>query len=230
MSQLKEQLTTQNVIIGLLTLAVIYLMYVNYNRNCDEKYGNIKSEYKVSTGFVDLIQGNTNPTVAGGVDLVYTDNNGNLSKYSSIPLVPSGTIVAFNGSTVPTGWVLCDGTKYDRVTGLSVTATTSVSGNIVQAPDLRGRFILAAGAGTGLTSRTLGGTGGAETHTLSIDEMPAHDHSYNTHTHYSSIYGGFSGGSNRQSLDNGISTGSKGGSQPHNNMPPFYVLTYIMKL
>ena len=64
-----------------------------------------------------------------------------------------GIIVAFSGdvSGIPQGWALCDGTN--------------------GTPDLRGRFILGAGQGTGLTERKLKDNGGEEMHTLTIDEI-----------------------------------------------------------
>jgi microcystin-dependent protein len=60
----------------------------------------------------------------------------------------------------PEGWALCDGTVV----------------NGYPTPDLRGRFILGAGEGAGLTMRKVGAVGGAETHVLTDEEMPAHAH------------------------------------------------------
>ena len=130
----------------------------------------------------------------------------------------------------------------------------------VQTPDLRGRFILGSGTGviynkvqdtykettTPLTERKLNERDGVEKVALSIDEMPAHKH------YYAQAYGwednkleskdvtypddsGTSGNifSNDQA-EYGASrtpnTSSTGKNKPHENMPPFYVLTYIMKL
>ena len=50
-------------------------------------------------------------------------------------------------------------------------------------PDLRGRSPVGAGAGTGLTTRALGATGGAETHQLVTGEIPAHNHTDSGHSH-----------------------------------------------
>ncbi len=75
--------------------------------------------------------------------------------------MPIGGIIMWSGATPPTNWGLCDGSTY---------------GSVVS-PDLRGRFVLSSGQGSGLTNRTLGQTGGAETHTLTVAEMPAHNHS-----------------------------------------------------
>lgn len=60
--------------------------------------------------------------------------------------VPSGVIVAFYGTIVPEGWVLCDG----RTTARGVTT-----------PDLRDRFILGLDPSTG----AVGERGGAASHT-----------------------------------------------------------------
>lgn len=118
---------------------------------------------------------------------------------------PQGGIIIWSGliPNIPTGWALCDG--------------------IAGRPDLRNRFVLGSGGRYAHQQ-----TGGAETHTLSINEMPAHDHYYNT------SQGGidFGSGSSRNSNTNhyGSSTGQTGGNMAHNNMPPFYALAYIIKL
>jgi len=75
--------------------------------------------------------------------------------------MPIGGIIMWSGSTPPTNWGLCDGSTY---------------GDVVS-PDLRGRFVLSSGQGSGLTNRTLGQTGGAETVTLSNSQIPNHTHS-----------------------------------------------------
>lgn len=80
---------------------------------------------------------------------------------------------------------------------------------------------------------TIGGTGGEKEHLLTIDEMPAHSHSFST--------GGDSAVDNnpagkplgRQNDDARVSTtttSSAGGGLLHNNMPPFIVTLYLQKL
>ena len=79
------------------------------------------------------------------------DVAGNLNVQGSFNYLPTGTIVAFNDSVAPNGWALCDGTN--------------------GTPDLRGRFIYGHGSG-----KSFAELGGNETHTLTIDEMPTHNH------------------------------------------------------
>jgi len=88
------------------------------------------------------------------------------------------------------------------------------------------RFILGAGGGY-----TLGSTGGEFTHTLTIDEMPKHNHGIQD--------SGDSGGSTDGQLTDStslspqsdiIKTSFTGGNQPHNNMPPYIVLRACKKL
>ncbi|GAB1370929.1 hypothetical protein MASR1M45_09910 [Candidatus Kapaibacterium sp.] len=43
-------------------------------------------------------------------------------------------------------------------------------------PDLRGRTPIGAGQGSGLSTRTLGENGGAETFTISVGNLPSHSH------------------------------------------------------
>jgi microcystin-dependent protein len=136
----------------------------------------------------------------------------------------TGVIAAFNGAC-PTGW-----TEYT---------------------DARGRAVIGAGQGSGLTNRVLGSTGGAETHVLTESEMPSHNHSMNSagsHTHTGKVDNLVSSGSNNYRIvawshSGGVtfsgavaSAGSHthtindaGGDSAHNNMQPYIALTYCQK-
>lgn len=141
--------------------------------------------------------------------------NGTVGGYGTIPL---GGIIMWSGATVPAGWAICDG--------------NTVNGRVT--PDLRGRFILGTGSGIGLTPRSLGQTGGEEQHTLTIAEMPAHTHNFRAFHANFGHSGGATEGSTRDDGDGAFMDGgavqSAGGSQPHNNMPPFYALAFIMRV
>jgi microcystin-dependent protein len=89
-----------------------------------------------------------------------------------------------------------------------------------------GRTLVGQGQGSGLTNRpTVEATGGAETHTLTENEMPSHTHSY-TNSNSSSRNTGQPGSDHVGVV--GASTGSTGGDQAHNNMQPF-IVTYMWK-
>jgi microcystin-dependent protein len=91
------------------------------------------------------------------------------------------------------GWLLCDGRSLSReryAELFEVIGTTFGSDNAqtFRLPDFRSRVVGVAGQGPGLTSRALGASVGAETHTLTSQEMPAHSHggatgSSGDHTH-----------------------------------------------
>jgi len=158
-------------------------------------------------------------------------------------LVPSGTIVMWNGTTIPNGWVLCDGTN--------------------GTPDLRGMFIVGYDP-TDSDYNVTGNTGGEKTHTLTINEMPQHQHHFSgttsmdgDHQHsYEDRYWDLGGGGltvdendpmsvddNSYAYQNKLTnpagahshtfsgdTDPVGGGQAHENRPPYYVLAFIMKL
>ncbi len=85
---------------------------------------------------------------------------------------------------------------------------------------IQGRFLLAAD-----DTYKAGATGGEATHKLTVTEMPAHNHSLT----YMGIYGAGSGtwaGGIASQVSGTANVSSSGGSQPHNNMPP-YLAVYM---
>ncbi|MDD5661538.1 MAG: hypothetical protein PHI07_06680, partial [Candidatus Omnitrophica bacterium] len=126
-----------------------------------------------------------------------------------------GSILIWSGTvaSIPTGWQLCDGTN--------------------GTPDLRDRFVVGARQDSGGTAMTTvsGGltkTGGEARHTMTIAEMPPHTHSYRW---WNAWY--FSGSSElaaKGSYNDNAQTGSVGGGQPFNVLPPYYALCFIMKI
>ena len=189
--------------------------------------------------------------------------------------IPVGGIIMWSGTTgtsLPSNWKLCDGSTY----------------NSIKTPDLRGRFVLSSGQGSGgLTNRTVDASGGVETVALTEAQMPKHKHGVGatttttdgTHTHGITEPNGGQGhqhslsdksapgassdgnpppgywqGSFRagyvlpvsslfattgitvDSTNSGhghtitVTESDKGSNAAHENMPPFYVLAFIMRI
>lgn len=88
----------------------------------------------------------------------------------NVPGVPSGTIIAYGGTTCPTGWLLAEGSSQSRTGKAKLyaaigTAFGTVDGNSFNVPDLRGRFLRGHDGGVGRdtdrTTRAACDTGGA---------------------------------------------------------------------
>lgn len=126
------------------------------------------------------------------------------------PIVPPGCILIWSGAAdaIPAGWALCDGLN--------------------DTPDLRDRFVLGAGG-----KYSMGENGGEESVKLEEENTPYHTHglagatvgiNFNSGGSYPFYYD--DGGPTRNIYTNP----PRNWGQPHNNMPPYYALCYIMKL
>ncbi|MCP4544343.1 MAG: hypothetical protein GY832_45105 [Chloroflexi bacterium] len=141
-----------------------------------------------------------------------------------------GEIRMWCTGTPPTGWLDCNASAVSRATysGLfAVIGTTFGVGDgstTFNLPDFRGRTPVGVGTGdaSDATAFALADKDGAETHTLTIAEMPAHTHSARGAT----VHNG-SANANTQSGES--TTGSTGGDGAHNNLQPSLGIHFIIK-
>ena len=153
-------------------------------------------------------------------------------------LVPPGSVEAYAGSSVPPGWLPCDGSLVSRAIYYhlyQIIGNTYGSGdcNNFRLPDLRSRNIVGASFNSGLSNRSIGQVGGEEMHQITVDEMPAHTHTQIAQdgVQWTDTYAAISTGSHTSADEpiKVVNTGSTGGNQALNVMDPFLVLNYIIK-
>jgi microcystin-dependent protein len=181
-------------------------------------------ENSFSVGSAITITSSGNVTSSGIVTATKFVGDG--ADLTGIVSIPTGVIVMWSGTTIPSGWALCDGTN--------------------STPDLRNRFIVGANdaSKTGITTQTgpgfnvttgviddtyePGDIGGETSHQLTVAELAAHTHSelYNTPSSGQDQAGSGSGDNDNTSSRQ---TGSEGSNHFHENRPPYYALAFIMK-
>ncbi len=159
-----------------------------------------------------------------------------------------GEIRMFAGNFAPRSYAFCDGqllavSQNDALFSLFGTIYGGDGRTTFGLPDMRGRIPIHAGSGPGLSPRRLGSKGGAENITLSVNQLPSHNHG----TSLATVADGdavdpqdnvpayldsgklYSTGATDVNMASSAISGS-GGSQPHSNLMPFLCVNFIVAL
>ena len=166
------------------------------------------------------------------------------------PFVAEIRVFPFNFA--PKGWAFCDGQlmAISQNTALFSLLGTTYGGDgkaTFALPNLQGRVPMHPGQGPGLSLHDLGETGGSDTVSLLISEIPAHSHNVganNLNTNQTGVAAGSAPGRAVQSgaAQNIYTTtaadtqfhpqviANTGGGQPHNNDMPSIALNFCIAL
>lgn len=171
-------------------------------------------------------------------------------------VVPSGSVWDYGGSSIPSGWLLCDGSAVSRTTYsalFTAIGTAYGSGNgstTFNVPDCRGRVTvgkdnMGGSSANRVTSttmspdgNTIGATGGTQTHVLTGAQMASHTHTFNDTTSGPSAIASIGGGSvsfasptHTHTLSGTTSTQTASGASPsaHLNTQPSIIVNKMIK-
>lgn len=206
------------------------------------------------------------------VGTVYVADGAGSGSWSTLSTnVLVGSVMDYAGTTVPpgSGWLLCFGQEVSRAVYAALFAAIGTTFGIgdgvstFNVPDCRGRVRAGqddmggtsanrlTGTVSGLDGDTLGAVGGAEAVTLTIAQIPSHDHggvtggmsATHTHTYTSAtntaypVQSGFGVGvwNGSQSISTGAASAdhthtvsSQGGGTDHTNIQPTIIFNTII--
>jgi microcystin-dependent protein len=165
-----------------------------------------------------------------------------------------GELRLFAGNFNPRGWAFCAGqilpiAQNDALYAL-IGTTFGGDGQVTFGlPDLRGRVPVGQGQGGGLSSYVVGQASGTESVTVSVNQMPQHNHTVTVSSadatattptgavpaRPSSTTVGFlyidpAASGTTDAPPNAAAISAVGGNGPHDNMAPSLVLNYIIAL
>lgn len=183
------------------------------------------------------------------------DSSGNVTA-SPGTMVPTGMVLPFAGTSVPAGYLECDGSAVSRTTYSALFAVIGTTWGVgdgsttFNIPNMERRTAIGRnGTATDGPANTVGSTGGAQTVTLTVAQMPTHTHTVTDpgHTHLGQVGGtgadnfagtaayGASGGTGygytqlHTTNSTGISLANNGSGSAHPNMPPSAVFIMAIK-
>ena len=156
-----------------------------------------------------------------------------------------GSISLVPYNFAPLGTAMCDGrllaiSQNDALFALIGTIYGGDGQQTFALPDCRGRVVVGMGQGPGLSNYIIGQAGGEESVTLTVQQMPAHNHAALSSTsagNTASPAGAYwaprartflySAAANPATM-NPAALAPTGGSQPHSNVKPTLSLNYVV--
>lgn len=158
-----------------------------------------------------------------------------------------GEIRMFGFNFAPRGWAMCNGQilSLAQNTALFSLLGTQYGGNgstTFGLPNLQSRVPLHQGQGPGLSSYSIGQSGGVEAQTLTQAQMPTHNHAFTAPCNTDDPNAGSPKNNFPAAVGNPIyattsnatmgagTTGASGGSQPVSMMPPYLTVNFCIAL
>lgn len=148
-----------------------------------------------------------------------------------------GDIMMRSHAIIDPKWLQCDGTELSRETYSDLFSEIGEmygAGNgttTFNIPDFRGRVPMAQGTGIDLSPRTTGDMIGAETHQLTISEMPSHNHTLRLRDSQAANNLSIVRAGNADPVAiNAGAVGNRGNDTPHNNIQPSICVHFVIRV